>query len=342
MNLLCCAAASVLAGVACAQPAALTPAARPLITHDPYFSVWSMTDELTDNWPRHWSGTPMGMSGMVWVDGKAYRWCGPAPQEAPAAERIGGGVTIDKTSYLFTAGGVNLAVEFWSPQSLTGVADDMVQASRSVSVVKFRASCPDKRPHDVRVYLDLSGEWCTNNPDDKVAWSRHRVAACGDVLSLGRVEQPVLQHAGDQRRIDWGRVYLAGTGASDRGGAGGHNASRSRFVQTGGALESDDLRMPRAANDDWPVLAMVVDLKRIEPGDVAEGQVLIGYDEGEAIELFGRKLRPLWNADGKRGFAQELALAAEVCRRDDALLGQAHNQFWTEAARVGGDRYAKL
>ena len=61
------------------------PPAVPLAVATPYLSAWSRSDLLTDSWPSHWSGATMGMSGMIMVDGTAYRWCGPAPADLPAA-----------------------------------------------------------------------------------------------------------------------------------------------------------------------------------------------------------------------------------------------------------------
>ena len=48
----------------------------PLITNDPYLSFWSPCDQLTDGPTRHWSNIEKPMTGLLRVDGQAYRFMG--------------------------------------------------------------------------------------------------------------------------------------------------------------------------------------------------------------------------------------------------------------------------
>ena len=58
------------------QPTALRLPSVPLILSDPYFSIWSPYNELTEGNTRHWTNDEKPLEGLVRVDGTVYRWMG--------------------------------------------------------------------------------------------------------------------------------------------------------------------------------------------------------------------------------------------------------------------------
>lgn len=48
------------------------PSAVPLVTVDPYFSIWSMCDKLNDGVTSHWTGRRNPMTAGVVIDNKLY------------------------------------------------------------------------------------------------------------------------------------------------------------------------------------------------------------------------------------------------------------------------------
>ena len=50
--------------------------ALPLITHDPFFSLWDCGPAPTADEVRHWSGLEKPLRGTVTIDGLLMRWMG--------------------------------------------------------------------------------------------------------------------------------------------------------------------------------------------------------------------------------------------------------------------------
>ena len=314
----------------------LRPPAVPLVTHDPYLSVWSNRDRLTDDWSRHWTGAIQAMCGMARIDGKPYRFLGPQPNTAPAMEQTGLEVLPTRTLYHFRAGGVNLDLTFTTP----ALPQDLDVLSRPVTYVTWDVRATDGNKHRVSLYLDATAEWAVNRVEQPVEWSRGKSKGL-DVLRVGTQEQPVLGKAGDNLRIDWGHLYLA----RPKGDAGesviaGDRAARDGFAAKGDLPDKDDTRMPRPASTDWPVLATRFDLGAVGSG-TASRHLLIGYDDLYSIEYFKQKLRPYWRRNG-----QDMeSLLAQSEREYPALTKRCaafDRQLLAELRASGGEQYAQV
>ena len=90
------------------------PRAVPLVTTDPYFSIWSFADHLTDDVTRHWTGTPQSLESMVRIDGVAYRIMG-RPVHEEALPQVGLAVFPTRTVYEFEGAGVHVTLTFLTP-----------------------------------------------------------------------------------------------------------------------------------------------------------------------------------------------------------------------------------
>src|SRR5438270_4965192 len=168
------------------EPVQHRPPAVPLITNDPYFSVWSMSDQLTSDPTKHWSEAAQPMTGLVRIDGQPYRWMGTQPRQPRTLPAIAAmhqeslEVTPLHTTYTLSARGVELKVTFFTPM----FPQDLDIMSRPVTYQTWSARTTDGGSHRVDLLLDVSPQIAINENGHRVTWGRSR-AKNMTVLNVG-------------------------------------------------------------------------------------------------------------------------------------------------------------
>jgi hypothetical protein len=276
------------------------------------------------------------MGGMARIDSKTYRFMGVNPQNTPVMEQLGVEVAPLRTIYDFAAGGVGMRLTFMTPM----LPEDLDLVSRPVTYITWNVSSADGKPHDVSVYFDCSAEWAANSPDQKVAWTRCRAGNL-TVMRVGTVEQPVLEKKGDNLRIDWGHLYVAVPREADPETVMRGHGVRDTFARKGVLPDTDDLRMPRAANDEYPVLACALDLGRVDASATAMRWLMVAYDDEYSLEYMQRRLRPYWRRNGR----DAPALLLDAARDYPALVKRCRafdDEVMADLRKTGGEPFAKL
>lgn len=190
---------------AAAQPAPqLRPPSVPLVACDPYFSIWSPGDKLTDVDTTHWTGKPQRLTGRVQIDGKNYRVIGRELPGLPALAQTRLQVLPTRTIYTFEDAGVRLNLTFLTP----ALPDDIEILSRPLTYVTWEFQATDGKTHQVSLSFEAAPELAVNTPEQKTTTTTFTVGQW-NVTKTGSVEQPVLKKRGDDIRIDWGYLYLA-------------------------------------------------------------------------------------------------------------------------------------
>lgn len=171
--------------------------ALPLITVDPYFSIWSCHDLPTGGDTRHWTGERKRLEISVETDGRKYRLLGQG--SAPAAELTGCHVRPTITELEYRAGGADIRLSFCPPLLL----DDLEQMSTPVTLLKLESGCP------ARAKILLHDDICYNG------MIHPEMTGCSvqedglKLAAMGKRQQNVLGHSGDHICIDWGYAWMA-------------------------------------------------------------------------------------------------------------------------------------
>lgn len=278
--------------------------AYPLVTVDPYFSLWSMGDKLNETTVCHWTGKPNTVLGTVTVDGEEKLFMGSC--EMPKMEQVSVEVDQFSTTYLFTDGKIELVARFTSPL----IADDIKTLSRPVSYLALTYWPCDGGEHTVTATVSASEELVMNLKGDDTVECETVSARGIPCAKMGKTEQKILNRSGDDLRIEWGYFYL---------GVPGGEVSSSRcekaemtFVSGKAALTAEETQL-----------------------------FLFAYDDVESLEYFGEHVKSVWNADGTT-ILDAISDAAEEYEILLATCDAMAEALYLDAVRAGGVKYAEM
>jgi hypothetical protein len=327
----------LLFGVALtAKAQTIRPPAVPLVACDPYFSIWSAADKLTDTDTTHWTGKPQRLTSLVRIDGKAFRIMGAQPDGTPALPQSSLQVLPTRTIYTFDGRGIRLTLTFMTAD----LPDNLDFLARPVTYLTWEAESTDGQKHSVSVYFDASSELAVNTPQQAVNFQKADTAGI-KAWSVGTVEQPVLVQKGDDVRIDWGYFYVAAP-ENERAELTANSSDLARS----GFINNDALPAPAEAaslqnnNRDDTVIAYAANLGNVRAKPVS-CHLILAYDDLYSIQYMKHNLRPYWRRNGwqasdlLRAAAHDYPMLQQRCAAfDEELMADLRN--------AGGENYALL
>ncbi len=317
--------------------------AVPLITHDPFFSVWSFNEELTGDATRHWTGVRKSIFGIIAADGVLYDFMGTAGFNQEYYYH--GNHKLKQTSceirpmttvYTFENELFKLTLKFTSPLLL----NDLEVLSRPVTYITYNVEAKDKKEHNYRIYFGFSSEMCVNDLTQTVTMHNTPLSA---YFSSGT--ENMLKNSGDDHCIEWGEFHVAAphymktiTGirsfqyelARDYDNittpVNYRNNEGPRHERSGALYHAESEKIPV-----YPTYPTIVIFKDFElKGGSFEDHFEVAYNDIKSIQYFGENIDAYWKKNGD-DFVDMLYKAVkeydEIMRRveefEDDLLKKA-------------------
>ena len=321
--------------IAASAEADFRPPAVPLVTYNPYLSIWSEADCLNDATTKHWTRHDHSLVSLIRIDGKTYRLMGAEPKNVPAFAQKSVAVLPTRSIYEFEDAGVHVTMTFMQP----ALPDDLDVYAWPLSYITWNVRSCDGAEHKIELYDSTSSQFAVNRTAERVEWSRQ---TAGDLtlLRAGTKSQNVLGSCGDDHRINWGYAYAAAPSGLAKAAIGAAAVLEKAFVENGGLPEAADTRMPRAAGDAEPVMAFAFALGSVG-GQSVQRQVIVAYDEIFAIKYFGKKLLPYWARNGAT-IAEVLQTASHDYPKLLPRCEAFDKELMADMTRLGGEKYAKI
>jgi hypothetical protein len=314
----------------------LRPPAVPLVAYDPYFSIWSPADRLTDAATVHWTGRAHPLTSLIRIDGEPARLMGATPANIAAVLQTSMTVRPTRTIYAFANARVHVTLTFMTPS----LPSDLDVLSRPVTYISWAVVSADGQPHQVQVYFDCGADLAVNTTDQSVQLDYPKVDGLL-VARVGTPDQPVLVRGGDDVRIDWGYGYLAaptGSGAVLAGGNGGR--LRGGFTNTGTIPAPGDPIAAGPVSAGRHTMAVAWDLGAVGP-EATTRYAMLAYDDVKSIRYFSNDLVAWWRRDGTT-INGALAAAARDREGLDAKAKTFDADLERDLEQAGGTKYAAI
>lgn len=213
-------------------------------------------------------------------------------------------VTATATAYSFVCGNVELQLDFVSPL----LATDLDLLSRPLSFVNFRTKSLDGKAHATSIQFSVSKQTAQHSRSQDVTFSSGSTGDLG-FIKAGVKDQKILGRKGDDVRIDWGYVYLAG-----------------------------DKQRVQLKND---TDQMTASFKLTSSSTSSEEYLMLAYDDIKSIQYFGKDLEGWWK---KIHGNMENLLVRSASERKNILekCRTFDKQIYADALTAGGTAYAEL
>ncbi|MEJ1971815.1 MAG: DUF5127 domain-containing protein [Lacunisphaera sp.] len=290
----------------------LRPPAVPLVACDPYFSIWSPADRLTDADTTHWTGKPHRLTSQVLIDGKAFRVMGTEPAATPALPQTRLEVWPTRTIYSFAGAGVQLTLTFMT----AALPEDIDLLSRPVTYLTYAFQATDGKPHEAAVQFEANGEIAVNEGRQPVVAS-------------------VTPGGGSQRCASVHRTSRCSQKkATISASTGGYLYVAADSSAATGAVKGD------AARADTAPASLTFEPLRVGAQPVYR-RLILAYDDEYSIQYRGKNLRPYWRRHGWEA-SDLLAAAARDYESLQRRCAQFDTELMTDLTRAGGEKYAQI
>ncbi len=291
------------------------PVAVPLVTVDPFFSIWSCADHLHADVTRNWTEIPNPLVIAVKANNKLWSITNFDPSGTPARNKMyqsGLKVTPLSTEYTFECDDVNVKLTFTTPLLL----DRPDILARPVSYVSYEIERKCAEDVCLEFFFGVSSRCTVRGAYQTVEFKKTPYS-----LSCGNTVQNVLSYSADQEGLDWGYLHLCDPKAFP--------------------LSADALAHPNASNlrrlsmsctynayKDSPYVAM-------SSWDLS-GVITLAYDEVKPIEYFGTQLDEYYTKYFS-SFEEMVKAAKSEYAEIKALCDKFDEELMAEAGALGED-----